>query len=111
MWQITAKKRYARALAAVTDWCRTNRHKSIRDQHAHLVLKMSGHYAYYGISGNLRRLRRYAYEVARIWHKWLCRRDRRRRLIWDRFRALLKRHPLPTARIVHRYTAVSETLP
>jgi hypothetical protein len=111
VWQITAKKRYARALAAVTDWCRTNRHKSIRDQHAHLVLKMRGHYAYYGISGNLRRLRRYAYEVERIWHKWLRRRDRRRRLIWDRFRALLKRHPLPTARIVHRYTAVSETPP
>jgi len=111
VWQVTAKKRYARALAAVTDWCRTNRHKSIRDQQAHLVLKMRGHYAYYGISGNLRRLRRYAYEVARIWHKWLRRRDRRRRLIWDRFRALLKRHPLPTARIVHRYTAVSETLP
>jgi group II intron reverse transcriptase/maturase len=104
VWQVTAKKRYARALAAVTDWCRTNRHKSIRDQHAHLVMKMRGHYAYYGISGNLRRLRRYAYEVERIWHKWLRRRDRRRRLIWDRFRALLKRHPLPTARIVHRYT-------
>jgi RNA-directed DNA polymerase len=111
VWQVTAKKRYARALAAVTDWCRTNRHKSIRDQHAHLVLKMRGHYAYYGISGNLRRLRRYAYEVARIWHKWLRRRDRRRRLIWDRFRALLERHPLPTARIVHRNTAVSEALP
>jgi len=111
VWQVTAKKRYARALAAVTDWCRTNRHKSIRDQHAHLVLKMRGHYAYYGISGNIRRLRRYAYEVERIWHKWLLRRDRRRRLIWDRFRALLKRHPLPAARIVHRYIAVSETLP
>ena len=24
--QVTAKNRYARALAAITDWCRTNRH-------------------------------------------------------------------------------------
>ena len=27
------------------------------------------------------------------------------------FAALLKRHPLPAARIVHRYAAVSEALP
>ena len=46
--QVTAKSRYARALAAVTDWCRSNRHQTIRDQHAHLTMMMRGHYAYYG---------------------------------------------------------------
>src|SRR6202040_2468492 len=50
--QVTAKNRYARALAAVSDWCRTNRHLSIPEQHAQLVAKMRGHYAYYGITGN-----------------------------------------------------------
>ena len=30
--QVTAKNRYARALAAVTAWCRINRHQSIPDQ-------------------------------------------------------------------------------
>ena len=43
---------YARALAAVTDWCRRNRHQPIPDQSAHLSAMMRGHYAYYGISGN-----------------------------------------------------------
>jgi hypothetical protein len=33
------------------------------------------------------------------------------RFPWDRFNNLLKRHPLPAARIVHRHTAVSESLP
>ena len=107
--QVTAKKRYARALAAVSDWCRTNRHLSIPEQHAQLVAKMRGHYAYYGISGNFRRLSWYAHKVARIWHKWLSRRGSR--FPWDRFNNLLKRHPLPAARIVHRHTAVSESLP
>jgi RNA-directed DNA polymerase len=107
--QVTAKKRYARALAAVTDWCRTHRHRSIPEQHAQLVAKMRGHYAYYGISGNFRRLGWYAHKVARIWQKWLSRRGSR--FPWDRFNDLLKRHPLPAARIVHRYTAVSEALP
>src|SRR6516225_1890706 len=30
--QVTAKGRYARALAAVSDWRRQNRHRSLRDQ-------------------------------------------------------------------------------
>jgi hypothetical protein len=55
--QVTAKNRYARALAAVTAWCRVNRHQSVRDQHAHLTAMMRGRYAYYGITGNFRRLR------------------------------------------------------
>ena len=109
--QVTAKKRYARALAAVGDWCRKHRHLSIPEQHAHLVAMTRGHYAYYGITGNFRRLSWYAQQVKRIWQKWLSRRDRRRRFPWDHLTDLLKRHPLPAARIVHRYTAVSEALP
>jgi RNA-directed DNA polymerase len=107
--QVTAKKRYARALAAVADWCRTHRHLSIPEQHAQLVAKMRGHYAYYGITGNIRRLSWYAHQVRRIWRKWLSRRGSR--LNWTQFTALLTRHPLAAAQIVHRYTAVSEALP
>ena len=107
--QVTAKQRYARALAAVTAWCRKNRHLPIPEQQAHLTAMMRGHYAYYGISGNKRRLTWYAYQVERIWKKWLSRRGSR--FQWSRFKDLLRRHPLPAARIVHRYTAVSETLP
>src|SRR5450755_1153386 len=109
--QVTAKNRYARALAAATAWCRVNRHQSIPDQHAHLTAMMRGHYAYYGITGNFRRLSWYAHQVARIWQKWLSRRDRGSRLHWNQFTALRKRHPLPAARIVHRHTFASETLP
>ena len=109
--QVTAKKRYARALAAVGDWCRKHRHLPIPEQHTHLVAQMRGHYAYYGITGNFRRLGWYAHQAARIWQKWLSRRDRQRRLLWGRFEELLKRHPLPPPRIVHRYAAVSEALP
>jgi hypothetical protein len=58
--QVTAKQRYARALAAVTAWCRKHRHLPIPEQHTQLVAKMRGHYAYYGIAGNTRRLSWYA---------------------------------------------------
>ena len=46
-----------------------------------------------------------------VWQKWLSRRDRRSRFPKNRFSALLQRHPLPAARIVHRYTFASKALP
>ena len=102
--QTTAKSRFARSLAEIKDWCRTNRHQPVSVQHARLSAALVGHYAYYGITGNSRRLQRYRYEVVRTWHKWLERRTRGKRFTWASFNALLDRHPLPAARIVHHYT-------
>ena len=109
--QRTAKSRLARALVAVNDWCRRNRHQPLPVQHARLSAKLIGHYAYYGITGNIQQLGRYCQQTTRVWKKWLERRTRSEPLPWDRFTALLKRHPLPTPRITHRYAPVSETLP
>jgi len=108
--QVTAKSRFARALAAVSDWCRTHRHWSIRDQHRHLSSMMRGHFAYYGVGGNRQRLRWFANQVMRLWQKWLSRRDRQNVFQWTRFNEMLKRHPLPPPKIFHPYVAVSEPL-
>jgi group II intron reverse transcriptase/maturase len=109
--QITAKGRFARALAAVGDWCRKHRHWSIRNQHRHLASMLRGHFACYGIGGNGQRLRWFACQVVRIWQKWLSRRDRQSVVRWARLNEILRRHPLPPARIVHRFAAVSQSLP
>jgi hypothetical protein len=108
--QTTAKSRFARSLAAVKDWCRTNRHRPAPEQRARLSAVLVGHYAYYGITGNIRRLQGYRCQVVRIWHKWLERRTRGKLLTWAAFSALLARHPLPLARIIHRYTRWNEAL-
>ena len=63
-----------------------------------------GHYAYYGMSGNIRRLRWYGHQLVRIWQKWLSRRDTKSSFRWSQFNALLQRLPLPRASIIHRYT-------
>jgi hypothetical protein len=97
--QVTAKSRFARALAAVSDWCRQHRHWSFRDQHRHLSSMMRGHFAYYGVGGNIRRSRWFACQVMRIWQKWLSRRDRQSVVTWARLNEILKRHPLPPVRI------------
>jgi RNA-directed DNA polymerase len=101
--QRTAKSRLARALTAINDWCRANRHRPVLDQHTVLSAKLKGHYAYYAITGNVQQLQRYAQQATRNWRKWLARRTRSKRLPWDRFCAFLARHPLPAAKIIHRY--------
>jgi len=108
--QVTAKNRYARAVATVTDWCKRHRHQPMRDQHARLSSMMRGHFAYYGITGNARRLNWYARQVVRAWKKWLSRRGGKGTYLWSRLDENLKQHPLPPVRIVHRYTAGSEAL-
>jgi group II intron reverse transcriptase/maturase len=107
--QLTAQGRFARAVAAVKDWCRTNRHLPIRVQHAHLSAMMRGHFAYYGITGNHRRISWYRHQVVRIWRKWLSRRGSSRCMRWASFEAFSRRNPLPPAKIAHQYAAASKT--
>ena len=109
--QTTAKSRLARALVAIKDWCRKFRHWPILAQHEKLSMKLVGHFAYYGITGNFWQIDRYRQQVVKIWRKWLERRTRAKRLTWDRFNAFLLRHPLPKARIFRRYATPSEALP
>jgi len=101
--QITAKDRYARALASVTAWCRDNRHRPIREQHARLSRMIRGHCAYYGLTGNSLRIGWYRHQLRRIWKKWLTRRGRQNYLTWSRFDAMLSRYPLPPARVIQPY--------
>ena len=97
----TASDRLSRALKRINLWCRQYRHEELGWQHQKLVLKLRGHYSYYGITTNGRSLSQFRAGVIRIWRKWLGRRSQRGYLRWDRYRALLKRYPLPEVKIVH----------
>jgi len=102
--QFTAKDRFVRTLKAFTQQCRAMRHCPLPDQHQRLTQMLRGHFAYFGISGNYRRLSDLLYQVRRCWRKWLSRRSDRRDLPWSAFARLEVRFPLPTPVIVHRYT-------
>ena len=97
----TARSRLTRAIHAIAQWCRLNRHRPVAEQHQTLSQKLRGHFAYYGITGNAVCLSRFRHEVAGIWRKWLGRRKRGGPPPWERFAALLKRYPLPAAVTVH----------
>lgn len=97
----TAAKRLARALRAVGQWCRLNRHRPVAEQHQILSQKLRGHFGYYGITGNSIALSRFRQEVTNIWRKWLSRRKRGGPIPWTDFTRLLARYPLPPAVAVH----------
>jgi len=100
--QQTAKDRFRRALHRLRTWCRWNRHHPVEEQHRALTRKLKGHYAYYGISSNFRRISSFMYRVRRVWHAALSRRSQRK-MSWRTMETLLERFPLPAPRIVHRY--------
>jgi RNA-directed DNA polymerase len=108
VYQRTAKDRYARTLKTLSRYCQHYRHRSLEEQHARLSRMLRGHYAYFGITGNGKRLRWLAHRAQHIWRKWLSRRTRNGQIDWLRFKHLLARYPLPVPRIVHQYAATSE---
>jgi group II intron reverse transcriptase/maturase len=94
----TAGRRFHRAVKKIAEWCRLNRHRPIGEQHQSLWQKLQGHFAYYGVIGNLVCLHRFRYEVVRLWRKWLSRRKRRGQFTWSRLNGLLKALPWPWPR-------------
>ena len=101
MQRQTAKARFSRALRQIGDWCRRHRHLPVAEQQRALGRKLRGHDAYYGITGNARALSRFRFEVQRRWRMWLNRRSHATRLDGSAFNRLLRRYPLPPARVVH----------
>jgi RNA-directed DNA polymerase len=99
--QRTARSRFSRALRRIADWCRKHLHKPLAEQCRRLGQQLRGHFAYYGLTGNMDALQRFRWSVTCLWHKWLARRQRQGSLDWPAFRGLLQRHPLPPATVVH----------
>ena len=101
----TMRKRLRRSVTAVAQWCQQHRHDPVGNQAEALNAKLRGHYQYYGRSSNFRSLRRFYRLVLRLWHKWLNRRTRGKRLNWAAFQQLLNRHPLLLPSIYHAWAS------
>jgi hypothetical protein len=97
----TARSRLQRAIQALSEWCRKNRHRPVPVQHQTLKQKLQGHYGYYGIIGNFASLQNFLLGARRTWKRGLSRRRRGKPLSWSGFARLEQRYCLPRARVVH----------
>ncbi len=100
----TMKKRFRRGLTAIAEWCQENRHMPVEEQQKTLNAKLRGHYQYYGRPTNYQSLCRFFREVRPIWRKWLSRRTRGNGMIWEKYAAILRSHPLLIPRIQHSWS-------
>ena len=101
----TEKSRLRRSLMSLQELMRRIRHYKISDQVSEINAVLRGHYAYYGVAGNIRAL----LKVYRVVERYWCRMLRSRswaagRLTWDTFHQIKQRTPLlrPKLRLPYR---------
>lgn len=95
----TRKKSLHKAIVALQDWCRDNRHLAIPEQHVALTRRILGHFNYFGVNGNAKSLSMILHKVKRAWIRWLRRRSQRARMTWERFNRMLRAMPFPKVRV------------
>jgi RNA-directed DNA polymerase len=103
----TEKSRLRRSLSSLHALMREIRHLAIQKQVDGVNVVLRGHYAYYGIAGNIRALQKVYRAVERYWRKMLCSRSwAGRHLTWVNFNQLKERTPLLRPKLHLPYRAL-----
>ena len=95
----TEKSRLRRSLTNLCDLMRRMRHLPVREQAINLNRVLRGHYAYYGIGGNIRALQKVHRVVERSLRKMLSSRSRTGKVTWEVFQKIKARWPLQQPRL------------
>lgn len=112
-WETSHKgKRYVRARTSTknlcsgikrfTEWIQSNRDKKLRPLMENVRRKFMGHYNYYGLMGNNRRLSHFWFKCLRILFKWLNRRSQKRSYNWKGFKELIEYFGIPKPEVTEK---------
>jgi group II intron reverse transcriptase/maturase len=99
----TEKKRYNKAVKKCREWIKQNRHCDMVIIWDRIKQMIVGHYRYYGVSENSRKIAQYKREIEILLFKWLNRRSHKKSFTWDWFYEYLKKFPLPAPRLYHSF--------
>jgi group II intron reverse transcriptase/maturase len=92
--KVTSQKKLKQKRKKVNDWLRKNMHSPIEFIIKKLNQSLSGHYNYYGLSHNMRRMKAfYNYVVMRL-KFWLSRRSQKGYISWNKLERLMLFNPL-----------------
>ena len=100
--RLTSAKRMRANLQALKLELRKRLHRPIAEQGEYLRAVVTGHARYFGVPNNGARLMAFRFEVARLWHRTLCRRSQTAHVSWKRMYRLID-HWLPRPHICHPY--------
>jgi len=90
----TSEKKLKAKRAKVKKWIQQNMHTPIGELIKKLNVKLRGHYNYYGLSHNFKKMNGFYCYVKRTLFKTLNRRGGKRKMNWERFGRLLEHNPL-----------------
>lgn len=98
----TSKENIKRKLGDFKSWIKGIRNlRPLKEWWPTVAAKLSGHYNYFGVSGNIRCLQQYYNRVVGTIFKWINRRSQRKSMTWEFFTKYLTWNPLPQPRICY----------
>ena len=98
----TSKGNMSRKLRDTKEWLKKIRNKlPLKEWWPTLKLKLTGHYNYFGVSGNYRSLKRFYKNVRWMTFKWINRRSQKKSMNFGQYTNYLQWNPLPTPRICY----------
>lgn len=98
----TSHKRYAAKCKEMNVWLKSIRNLfKMKEWWKILIVKLRGHFQYYGVSENYRGIVRFYNDTIRMVYKWMNRRSQKRRMNRKNFTEYLEHYPLPKPKIVH----------
>ncbi len=95
----TEKTRFRRSVRKLCTLMREIRHYSLKDQAEKINLVLRGHYAYYGLGGNMRSLNKIYRITEEYWHRMLSSRSQKSYIPWDKFQKVKQTYPLRRPRL------------
>jgi group II intron reverse transcriptase/maturase len=98
----TIGKRMRRKLMDLGNELRRRLHEPVPLVGQWLRSVLNGHFRYFGVPGNSRKLESFRYHLSQLWYKVLRRRSQRSKLNWERMNRLIDRW-LPKVRVMHPY--------
>jgi len=96
----TNAKKLRASLSKLKDWLKKSRSMPLRELLATLKRKLRGHWNYYGVIGNSKKIGRFAYWARWLVYKWLNRRSQRKSFTVASFDAAWERWQMPKPRVI-----------
>jgi group II intron reverse transcriptase/maturase len=97
----TSRNKFRASLANFKDWFKKHGGLPKKVLFAKLNRKLKGYYNYYGVTGNLKSLNSFVYQVRSLFYKWLNRRSQRKSYTLVGFKELVKYFEITKPHIRH----------
>lgn len=106
----TARVKFIQKMKAMNIWLKNIRNAVKLEQWwPVLIMKLIGHYRYYGVSGNSYCIRIFYSQTVKLVYKWINRRSQKKSYNWTQFNRFLQFNPLPKPKIYYQLYTLSSS--